>query len=116
MYMKAFFASVLAGSLLFLGLSFAGMLFSGMTYDSGMYHEDVPVSADCVDHCVDAASVATPVTSAMLLLPVLLSGFVTLFLSSIFSHAHLSSVFYRWREGIGKYFLHQQLSVVVIRD
>lgn len=106
--MRIALVAILAFTFFLLVSSFAGMSFFGMNHDA---MTDIP----CINHCLD---VAQPDLSPPVLTLIFLSLAVFVFSFHFFSEASCLFCFFRqhWRQAIGKFLLHQNLSTVVLRD
>ena len=128
--MKRAFLSFLLASILLTFSTLAGMAIFGM--HGVMTHMDsdscigvaCPTSGDmgttgtdCLDHCLSVASsvttVVTPMPFAFVFLLVAVALLLAEWLPTISTYAPSIE---RWREGIGKLLLQQNLSTVILRD
>ncbi len=115
----------LSASIILLATTFAGMAFFGMGSEMAMKHGTCIGSAcdsmpggmagmECVNHCLSTLPVSSPV-------PLLSLAIVALVLLVFFLREQLPEVGsvelvrHRWRSGIGKILLHQNLSTIVLR-
>ncbi len=112
-----FMAATLGGMALFdMGTDMGtGMPCADQSCDASLGSDAAMTGAECVDHCLRVASpdgsvpAATSLSIALLVL-ILVRSFER---PAIAVRAFAS---HRWRDGIGKFLLQQQLSTVVLRD
>ncbi|MEK7607150.1 MAG: hypothetical protein AAB444_03085 [Patescibacteria group bacterium] len=128
--MRRLLVATLAFAVFFACVAFAGMPWFGMNHDMGGmvvpcqngYCAPSGVmgsnAADCIEHCLQAAST----TASMPVAATFVSALLVLALSSsVFSAKNfiadtVRSFSKHWRDSIGKLFLKQHLSVVILRN
>lgn len=128
--MKRALLSFLLSSILFSFATLAGMAIFGM-HGGGMFMGsdmcmgaacpetgDMEASgAECLEHCLSATSTATTVVTPMPFAFITFIAVVALLVSAWSPALSTSSPsLRRWREGIGKLLLQQNLSTVILRD
>jgi hypothetical protein len=127
--MKRAFLSFLLTSIIFSFTTLAGMAIFGMHGDGMFMDSDSCMGAacpktegmetsgaECLEHCLSAAStttITTPMSFAFVTLIAVIALVVSEWSSAL---STLSPSLRRWREGIGKLLLQQSLSTVILRD
>jgi hypothetical protein len=129
--MKRAFLSFLLASILFSFTTLAGMAIFGMHGGGMMMGAETCISAtchdaggmetsgaECLEHCLSATSTATAVVTPLPFALIVLIAAVAVLVFG-WSPSPLSTFnpsLRRWREGIGKLLLQQNLSTVILRD
>lgn len=125
--MRRALLSFMIASTILLATTFAGMAVFGMDSGAAMNHgacmgsncASMPGAMsgmECVNHCLSVVPTSSP-ASAFSFLLMLAVGIVAFFLSDWFIDESRSFTARRhWREGIGKFLLHQSLSTIVLRN
>lgn len=128
--MQRLAASLLALAITLLTTTFAGMAMFGMGAHAVGMETDHCMSGDhceqsgtpdtsgmdCVNHCISATTTATTISASMVISFVLFVVFVFLSRNNNEQRSSPLYAFQRWREGIGKLLLKQQLAVVMLRN
>lgn len=128
--MKWLGALLLTFAITLLATTFAGMAMFGMNTQmvgmdmdhcmSGSHCQQSNASdaggMDCVNHCISATTTATTTSAAVVISFVLFLVSVFLLQDGKKRHSKPLYALQRWREGIGKVLLHQQLAGVMLRD